>query len=81
MQSGGSFGFSDTIEEYEYPRHACAFCEHISKGRCHFHWGGLRAMFNGGGVFDGLDSHSTTASPNFNAGKPTVNGLWIGLVT
>ena len=32
-------------------------------------------MINGGGVFDGLDSRSTSASPLLSSGKPTVNGL------
>lgn len=32
-------------------------------------------MLSGAGVFDGLDSRSTVARPNVNAGKPTVNGL------
>lgn len=40
-----------------------------------FSGGGLRAMINGGGVFDGLDSRSTSASPLLSSGKPTVNGL------
>lgn len=40
-----------------------------------FSGGGLRAMLSGAGVFDGLDSRSTTAKPNLKDGKPTVNGL------
>jgi hypothetical protein len=40
-----------------------------------FSGGGLRAMLNGGGVFDGLDSRSNTAQPNLYSGQPTVNGL------
>jgi len=40
-----------------------------------FSGGGLRALLNGAGVFDGLDSRSTTAKPNLNDGQPTVNGL------
>src|SRR5271170_400226 len=40
-----------------------------------FSGGGLRALLSGAGVFDGLDSRSTTAKPNLNDGKPTLNGL------
>lgn len=40
-----------------------------------FSGGGLRAMLSGAGVFDGLDSRSTIATPNVNSGKATVNGL------
>jgi hypothetical protein len=40
-----------------------------------FRGGGLRALLSGAGVFDGLDSRSTTAKPNLNDGKPTLNGL------
>ena len=32
-------------------------------------------MLSGAGIFDGLDSRSTSATPNVNSGKPTVNGL------
>jgi lysophospholipase len=48
-----------------------------------FSGGGLRAMLSGAGVFDGLDSRSTTAKPNLNDGKPTVNGLldWASYMT
>jgi len=40
-----------------------------------FSGGGLRALLSGAGVFDGLDSRSTTAKPNLNDGQPTLNGL------
>jgi len=48
-----------------------------------FSGGGLRAMLSCAGVFDGLDSRSTTAKPNLNDGKPTVNGLldWASYMT
>ena len=32
-------------------------------------------MLSGAGVFDGMDSRSSIASPNLKAGRPTVNGL------
>ena len=32
-------------------------------------------MLSGAGVFDGLDSRSTSATPLLSSGKPTVNGL------
>lgn len=48
-----------------------------------FSGGGLRAMLSGAGVFDGLDSRSTSAKPNLTDGKPTLNGLldWAAYMT
>ena len=46
-----------------FPKVAVTFCG-----------GGLRALLSGAGVFDGLD-RSTTAKPNLNDGKPTLNGI------
>jgi Lysophospholipase catalytic domain len=62
-------------EKREYSEDTFAINSNFPKIGVAFSRGGLRAILSGAGVFNGLDSGSTTAKPNLRDGKPTLNGL------